>query len=179
LAYYGGSHSFSLAALSLGIQTPFHLDPSELRQAVERLVALRRNVRAFYTSPEESVELFRTSRVALMLANYGPQQLTLLQKAGLDVGYVIPREGTLAWLDCWAVSRGARNRRLAEQWIDYTLEAPVSGALSTRQGLANTLQEPQHFAAGARLIWLEPVEDAARRTALWRRIIAGDLPERF
>lgn len=179
LAYDGASHSFSLAALSLGIPTPFHLGEGELRKAVDRLLALRRNVRAFYTSPEESLELFQQNRIALMLANYGPQQLTLLQKAGLDVGYVIPREGTLAWLDCWAVSRNARNRLLAEQWIDYTLEAAVSGALTTRQGLANTLQEPRHFPPGARLIWLEPVENANRRTTLWRRIVAGDLPERF
>lgn len=179
LAYNGSSHNFSLAAMSLGSKTPFRIAPAETRKMIERLVALRRNVRTFYTSPEESVELFRENRVALMFANYGVQQLQLLQKAGLDVGYVIPREGALAWLDCWAITRGARNRRLAEQWINYTLEEPVSTALTERQGLANTLHEPAHLAEGARLFWLEPVEDAERRAALWRRIIAGDPPERF
>lgn len=179
LAYNGSSHNFSLAAQSLGSKTPFRIPEADFRKVVDRLVALRRNVRTFYTSPEEAVELFRDNRIALMFANYGTQQLAMLKKAGLDVGYAIPREGALAWLDCWAVSRGAHNPRLAEAWINYTLEEPVSTALTARQGLANTLREPSHLPPGAGLVWLEPVEDAGRRAALWRRIIAGDTPERF
>ena len=72
--------------------------------------------------PEESVELFQHHAVALLFANYGRQQLKLLRDAGADVGYMIPQEGALAWLDCWAVTRGVKNRRLAESWINYMLE---------------------------------------------------------
>ncbi len=86
--------------------------------------------------------------------------------------------GALAWLDCWAVPKGARNKRLAEAWIDYTLEKPVSAILTERQGLANTLAggavESNH-----RLVWLRPVEDAPRRAALWNRILSGDPPGKF
>lgn len=179
LAFDGSSHNFSLAAIALGHPRPFQLDEATFRQATQHLVALRRNVLTFYASPEESVELFRRHRVRLLFANYGNQQVKLLREAGVNIGYVVPREGTLAWLDCWAVSRGASNRRLAEAWINFTLEPAVSSELTRRQGLANTIGESPSTGSGDTLIWLQPVEDAGRRSTLWSRILSGDRPERF
>lgn len=174
LAYDGGSHNFSLAAQSLGATSPFRVSERSWPDLVDRLIKLRRNVLTFYTRPEESVELFRKHGVALLFANYGTQQLQLLRQAGADVGYAIPREGALAWLDCWAITRAAGNRDLAHAWIDHMLDDAPSQALVRRQGLANTVTAAPDQRADARLIWLEPVEDVARRTRLWQRIIAGD-----
>ena len=112
-----------------------------------------------------------------MFANYGRQQLKLLRDQGLDVGYAMPREGALAWLDCWAITRQARSLTLAARWIDTMLSPEVSRTFSQRQGLANTLEEPPDVASGASLLWLQPVEDEARRSALWQRIRDGERPE--
>ena len=54
------------------------------------------------------------------------------------------------------------------------LDDQASGLLVTRQGLANTIAEPPGSGPGDRLIWLEPMEDPARRDKLWARIISGD-----
>lgn len=174
LAYNGGSHNFSLAAQSLGDVSPFQVEGTDWPTLVGRLIELRRNVLTFYAQPEESVELFMNRGAALMFANYGSQQMQLLRRAGADVGYVIPREGALAWLDCWVITRGARDRALATAWIDYLLGEAPSEALVRRQGLANTVAPSPYHRAGDRLVWLEPVEDVERRTRLWRRIISGD-----
>lgn len=174
LAYGGGSHSFSLAAQSLGVASPFRLQGGQWAQAVDRLIELRRNVLGFYTRPEESVRLFLRHRTALMFANYGLQQLHMLRAAGADVGYVIPREGALAWLDCWAITRGARDVALAHAWIDHLLGDTASGLLVRRQGLANTLVESDAGGPADRIVWLAEVEDAARRERLWARIHSGD-----
>ncbi len=179
LAYNGGTHNFSLVALMLGNEVPFRIKETDFRRVVDRLIDLRRNVLTFYSLPEESIELFRENSVALMFANYGTQQVDQLRKAGVDIGYVIPDEGALAWLDCWAVTRGARNKRLAEQWINYTLEKDVSAALTWRQGLANTVEASPSGGSSNRLVWLQPVEDFNRRAALWDRIISGDRPGKF
>jgi len=179
LAYDGSTHNFTLAALLQGSKTPFRLSESDYKRAVAKLIELRRNVLTFYSQPEEAVELFREHRVALVFANYGNQQVRQLQKAGADIGYVIPREGALAWLDCWSVTRGARDRRLAEAWIDFTLEEAVSAALTERQGLANTVQADSSAAPSSKIIWLQPVEDSLRRAALWSRIVSGDRPGKF
>lgn len=179
LAYDGGTHNFTLAAMQVGARNPFRMGEEDYRRGTAKLIGLRRNVLAFYSQPEEVVELFRKHPVALVFANYGTQQVKQLRAAGEDIGYVIPREGVLAWLDCWSVTHRARNKRLAESWINYTLERPVSMALTERQGLANTIQIGPMEQSSGRLIWLEPVEDVPRRSAIWGRIVSGDRPEKF
>lgn len=181
LAFDGSSHAFSLAAMYRGFP-PFHIPDAQFGPLARDLVALRRNVRSFYSLPEESLELFRKHRVAVMHANYGQQQLKQLRDAGLDVGYVVPREGALAWLDCWAITRRCSQVPLAAEWINYMLDPSVSRGLTQRQGLANTLDEPAALSDDAptgAIVWLEPVEDEARRAQLWQRILSGDRPSRF
>jgi putative spermidine/putrescine transport system substrate-binding protein len=179
LAYDGGGHNFSLAAMTLGKPSPFRLGEADWPKAVERLIALRRNVLGFYSQPDEAAHLFRKHRVALLFANYGTQQVQALKAAGADIGYAIPREGALAWLDCWVVTQGAKDMALAYAWIDHLLGDQASGLLVTRQGLANTVAESAGGGGGDRLIWLEPTEDTARRDKLWARIISGDSAARI
>jgi putative spermidine/putrescine transport system substrate-binding protein len=174
IGYNGGTHSFSLAALSLKLPSPFHLSDKDWPRIVDRLIALRRNVTGFYTRPDESVKLFKQRQAALMFANFGKQQLQLCKAAGLDVGYVLPREGTLAWLDCWAITRSARNAALAARWINHMLEPAPSEVLVRRQGLNNTTSPMPEDASGSALHWLEPVENEEHRNQLWGRIVSGD-----
>jgi putative spermidine/putrescine transport system substrate-binding protein len=119
------------------------------------------------------VRLFLRHKAALMFANYGMQQVHLLRAAGVDVGYVIPREGALAWLDCWAIPRNARHVHLAHDWINHMLGDAASRLLVTRQGLANTVSPVAQDASNGNLIWLQPVENASRREQLWARIHSG------
>jgi putative spermidine/putrescine transport system substrate-binding protein len=62
LAFNDGHHNFSIASLSLGGK-PFQIEDARFGKVVERLIALRRNALAFYTLPEESVELFVQHKV--------------------------------------------------------------------------------------------------------------------
>ncbi len=174
LAFNDGTHSFSLAAQALGIATPFLLRDQDWPAVVNQLIALRRNVLTFYAQPDESVDLFKSRRAVLMLANYGLQQMQLMKAAGIDAAYVIPREGALAWLDGWTITRGVRNKALAEAWINYLLEEKPGEVLSARQGLGNTTSTLPDHPAGDNLIWLQPVENVERRISLWKRIMSGD-----
>ena len=178
LAFNDANHNFSIASLSVG-RLPFQIDDAQFKPAVERLIALRRNVLAFYTLPEESVDLFLRHKVAVLFANYGRQQLKLLRDAGADVGYMVPKEGALAWLDCWAITRAARNPLLAHQWINFMLSPAASEALVQTQGLSNTFDLPTEGEATNRLHWLQTVESETRRSELWSRIVSGDRPNRF
>jgi putative spermidine/putrescine transport system substrate-binding protein len=174
IVYDGGTHNFSLAAQRLQLRSPFRLARGDWQRAATYLIDLRRNVLGFYSQPEESVRLFMRHKAALMFANYGMQQVHLLRAAGADIGYVIPREGALAWLDCWVVTQGTRDALLAHAWIDHMLDEQASRLLVERQGLANTLTEQANGHSGGRLVWLEPAEDDARRERLWGRIRSGD-----
>lgn len=176
LAFNTSNHNFTLAALGLGMQAPFNQSPEQLRLSARRLVELRRNLLTFYSSPQEAVKLFKTQEVALIYANYGSQQLKALADVGADVGYAMPQDGTLAWLDCWAIGQHAGP--LAEQWINFMLTEKANLHLTNVQGLANTIQESTAH-HNAHLIWLEPIENADARISLWEQIISGDVMERF
>ena len=178
LAYNGGSHNFSMVALTLGHASPFRIGDEQWRPVVDKLIALRRNVLSFYSQPDEATELFIKHRVALLFANYGMQQVQSLRAAGADVGYVIPRQGTLAWLDCWVITRGAKDVALAHAWINHMLESEASARLVGIQGLANTLEVSTGSQADDRLLWLEPLENADQRESLWRKIHSGDRLEK-
>ncbi|OJA87693.1 ABC transporter substrate-binding protein [Burkholderia ubonensis] len=180
LDFNSAQHNFSFTALALGYADPFHLSPAQTRIVARKLIDLRRNLLTYYTLPEEATALFVLHRAALMFGNYGTQQVELLRRAGADVGYVIPDEGALAWLDCWAMTRGVEHPELALAWINYMLEPAIGSLLTQRQGLANTLTPPPGLDAGRQhLVWIHPVENIARREALWSRIVSGDRPERF
>ncbi|WP_427978359.1 extracellular solute-binding protein [Agarivorans sp.] len=173
LAYDGSAHNFSLAALASGLNNPFQLDPQQFADASQRLVELRRNVLTFYKSPEQAQQLFEQEDIALLFANYGTQQLKMLRDSGAAVGYTIPQEGALAWLDCWAIAKGVKNKSLAEKWINYSLEPWVSQQLTLRQGLANTVVLEPHALAEDKIIWLQQVEDQQQRSQYWQKIISG------
>lgn len=173
LVYDSGTHNFSIAAQKLGAPSPFRLTSDDWPELVYSLISLRRNVLTFYKQPEESVAMFIRHDIALMFASYGTQQLQLLHAAGVQVGFVLPREGALAWLDCWTVTRGARNKALAFAWINYLLDPEPSSVLTRRHGLANTRSPLPEAMEGSDLVWLEPVESENRRNQLWSRIVSG------
>jgi putative spermidine/putrescine transport system substrate-binding protein len=179
LDFNSAQHNFSFTALALGYAHPFQLDATQMRVIAQKLVDLRRNLLTYYTLPEEATAVFIQHKAALMFGNYGTQQVELLRRAGADVGYVIPEEGALAWLDCWSMTRSAADRPLALAWIDYMLEPAVSALLTQRQGLANTLSAPVDNSGNAHIVWIGPVEDIQRREDLWARIVSGDRSERF
>ncbi len=174
VAYDGGTHNFSLAAQSLQLASPFRIAPDDFPRAAARLIELRRNALGFYTQPEEANHLFMQHGAALMFANYGMQQVHMLQEAGADIGYVIPQEGALAWLDCWSVTRDAKHMQLAHAWIDHLLDTQASRLLVERQGLSNTLSDDDNGQPKGKSVWLQPPEDTAWREELWSRIRSGD-----
>jgi putative spermidine/putrescine transport system substrate-binding protein len=173
LAFNTSNHNFSLAGMLMGVKDPFRMSPVEMRKAARLLVKLRRNVLTFYTTAEEAAKWFKQYDVAIVFANYGTQQVKALRDDGADIGYVIPREGALAWLDCWAISRGVQDRKLAERWIDFMLEKSVSEHLTAAHGLANTVTPFPDSKPGDKIVWLEPLENPARRKALWDKILSG------
>jgi spermidine/putrescine transport system substrate-binding protein len=52
-------------------------------------------------------------------------------RADSDVGYVVPREGSILWQDSLCIPRGATNARQALALLDYLLRADVGAGIAT------------------------------------------------
>lgn len=57
---------------------------------------------------------------ALAVVNSG--EVLYSQELNDNMGFVIPKEGTEVWTDCWAVTANAANKAGAEAWINFMLE---------------------------------------------------------
>ncbi len=172
LAYDNGEHNFSFTALTLGIEDPFHLSDEQMQKIKEKLIALKRNVLSFYTTPDEALQLYKTNDVALIWANYGQQQVKAMKDAGANIEYVNPKEGALAWLDTWAMTSGVQDADLAESWVNFLLQKKIGEQLSQRTGFGNTVVETGSAGANDKLVWLDFVEDPTKRSDLWNEIKA-------
>ena len=84
----------------------------------------------------------------------------------------MPKEGALAWLDTWAMTKGAKNPELAEKWVDFVLQKKICGALTERNGFGNTVTPLASAGGDDKLVWLLPVEDFQKRNDLWNEVKA-------
>jgi putative spermidine/putrescine transport system substrate-binding protein len=173
LLYDASAHNFSFAALAEGIENPFNLSDAQLAEIKQKLIALQANALSYYQSADEALQIYNSNDVALIFANFGQQQLKQMKAAGAPIAYVVPKEGALAWLDTWVVSKGAKNPELAEKWVDFVLQQKISGALTERTGFGNTVTPLASAGKDDKFVWLLPVEDFQKRNDLWNEVKAA------
>jgi putative spermidine/putrescine transport system substrate-binding protein len=173
LAYDNGEHNFSFTALTLGIDTPFKLSTDQFATVKAKLLELKPNVLSFYTTADEALQIYQNNDVALIWANYGQQQLKAMQKAGAHVAYIAPKEGSLSWLDNWAMTSGVKDPDAAAKWVNFLLDKKIGAELSERTGFGNTAAASSNANDGDKLVWLESVEDPLKRSDLWNEIKAS------
>ena len=163
----------SMVAMSLGIQTPYNLSDEQLAQVKERLSALRGNMLSYYSSSDESLQVYEAGNVDLIFTPWGEQAAGAFRKAGHNVGYAIPDEGASGWIDVWAMTKGVQNVDLALAWINFTFEKHISAELTKRFNLGNTVTESPDFDYADRLKWSEQVENFTKRNDIWNAVKAG------
>lgn len=163
------------AAIALGFPDPFRLSALQFDEVEAKLLAIKRNVVTYYAGFDEGASIFAQGGVDLMLAMAEPQ-VEMIRERGVEVGLTIPDEGAIGWIDCWAVSAGARDRRLAHAWIDMMTNADRGTYLSRRYRYGNVNDADANSAAGLdyadRLVFLDAPEDFTKRAILWNKVKA-------
>jgi putative spermidine/putrescine transport system substrate-binding protein len=173
LGYDNGEHNFTIAALTMGIEDPFRLTDDQLKEAEAKLIKMKQNVLSFYTTADEALQLYQHNDIAIILANFGQQQVKTMQAAGAHIAYVNPSEGSPAWLDTWAMTSGVQDKDLAESWVNFVLQKKIGQQLSERTGFGNTVAPFDSAKPNDKLVWLKDVEDPTKRADLWNEVKAS------
>lgn len=99
--------------------------------AKDKLIALKPNVKAYYSSDAVSDQLIATGEtpIQVMLSMNAFRQLDI----GVPVAIVIPREGAVMGIDTVAIMKGSKNVDLAYQWINAALDPEVQAAVIRRK----------------------------------------------
>jgi spermidine/putrescine-binding protein len=142
--------AFGLALLSLGEDANTR-DPSTIRAAEERLIEMKGVIRGF-----ESAGYLDGLAVGELVAAHGYSS-DILQAAqrNPDIGYVLPPEGALRWVDSMVVLIDAARPGNAHRFIDHYLEPEVSA------GNATAVQVDTGNAAVRELLPAEMLDDPA------------------
>jgi putrescine transport system substrate-binding protein len=130
---------------------PNSSDPADLEKAADLLAKIRPYVRKFHSS--EYLNALATGEVCLALGFSGDvkqaQKRAAEAKAGVDIGYAIPKEGAQLWFDNLAIPNDAPDAAAAHALIDYLLKPEVAAKNSNFISYANGNLASQKFIAPA------------------------------
>src|SRR6187455_809775 len=127
------------AALHFLRLNPDSNDPKDLERAVELLAKIRPLVRKFHSS--EYLNALASGENCLVVGWSGDikqaQKRAVEAKNGVEVGYVIPKEGAQMFFDNLAIPKDARNVAEAHELINYLLRPEVAAKSTNYLGYAN------------------------------------------
>lgn len=97
-------------------------DKGELEKAFADLKELVPNVIAFDTDNIKQKMIAEEAWIGTVWSG----DAAYIQAENENVDYVIPKEGATIWADTLAIPKGAKNKELAEKFINYLMEPEVS-----------------------------------------------------
>jgi putrescine transport system substrate-binding protein len=107
---------------------PNSSDPADLEKVTELLVKIRPYVRKFHSL--EYLNALATGEICFAVGFSGDvkqaQRRAAEARAGVDLGYAIPKEGAQLWLDNLAIPNDAPHVAEAHALIDYLLKPEVA-----------------------------------------------------
>lgn len=115
----------SIAAIHLGIDTPFHFEEGDWENVQQRLYEWKSNARTFTTGLDSEFGVL-TSEDALIVLGGNDALLNLrLEEAGMRENFTqyAMTEGTICWIDGWVITAPTTGRslELALAYIDYMI----------------------------------------------------------
>lgn len=118
-------------ALKLNGHSMNTTDPEEIKQAYEKLLKLRPNIKAFSAEPHEK---FASDEVSLGVVWNG--EAVVAQKTHSSVRYIYPEEGASFWVDSFVIPARAMNVDNAHRFIDFMLRPKIAARCVKALGYA-------------------------------------------
>jgi spermidine/putrescine transport system substrate-binding protein len=105
-------------------------DRAALEQARADALGAKPNLKSYVSAPVKS-QLIAGDVWIAHLWNGDTAQARAAEPA---IQYILPREGSMIYLDSLCIPRGARHRRAAHGFMDYVLRPEVAAGISRRTG---------------------------------------------
>jgi spermidine/putrescine-binding protein len=180
-----------MAAQLLGYDKPdpshlYNLSDDELAKVKEKLLQLKPNIRKIWTTGGELTNLFENHEIVAAMG--WPLMTNQLRVAHFPAGETIPRENTTGWIDHLMITAASEHRELAEQFLEYMIEAktqkmvadvtgydpanPLSAQMMPDEQRKNLhLDDPDAYMA--HIYFWEQVQRRAKYTELWNEVKAA------
>ena len=129
------------AALVASGHSPESTDPQHLAQA-QALLLRQKPFLAKYDSEsfEDSLASGET-----VLAQGWSGEIAMAQAQNPDIAFVVPAEGTFVFVDNWAIPKGARQKELAEDFMNFVLRPEISAMIVNHARYASVNEAARSF----------------------------------
>lgn len=149
------------------------VDPSELADAKRDALAAKPNLRAYASAPVKSQLIAGDIWLAQLWSGDAVQAMAERP----EIGFVVPKEGSMIFADALVLLRTAPHPRAAHAFIDYILRPEVAAAIADATGYGTPNQAAQAltrrappYPSAAELERLEYQRDLGEGVQLWDRI---------
>jgi spermidine/putrescine transport system substrate-binding protein len=137
-------------------------------QIIKFAIAKRRNVAQFWSTEDHAQGAFKSGQC--VIGHCWDTSAIALQRQGLPIGYIAPKEGMQCWMQNFLLLKGAKNKDQANAWVNWVATpeggaawAHAFGANSTTKGAVALADDTQRkFFASAyppealRTLWWVP-----------------------
>lgn len=129
-------NSITIAALHLGIEDPFAMDRSDIREVQRFLISKKPNFRTLWSNFGEGVSLMASGEVWAIFGWIAQREA--LRGEGHDVASNWPSDGVLVWALTAFVPRDAPNMDNAHRFVDFLLGETYGEMMTRLRGLMST-----------------------------------------
>lgn len=105
-----------LAAIVLG-QDPNN--PSDLEAIKAKLIEQKPLNKTYWKTGDEFSKLFAGNQISVGLMWSG--QAAFMKQDGQPIGFIVPEDGAIGWVDTWGIAKGSQNPDLAYKFIDAVI----------------------------------------------------------
>ncbi len=126
-----------MAAQILGYDKPdpsrlYNLSDEELENVKKKLLELKPNIRKFWSTGGELINLFENHEVVAAMG--WPLMTNQLRKRNFPVGETIPKENTTGWIDHLMITAASERKDLAYEFLEYMIEAKTQKSVADVTG---------------------------------------------
>lgn len=98
------------------------LDTTELENAKNDLIAQKDLVQAYVVDQVRDKMIGNEAALGVIYSG----EAIFTQRENENLEYVIPKEGTNVWIDCWVIPNNCQNKSNAEKFIDFMCRADIA-----------------------------------------------------
>ena len=106
--------SFAVALKKLGYSLN-STDMDELEEAKNLLLRQKPNVQAYVIDQVRDKMIGNEAALGVIYSG----EAIYVQKENPDIDYVVPKEGSNLWLDCWVIPKNCKNKEGAEKFLNF------------------------------------------------------------
>lgn len=177
--------SLYMAGRYLGFKDVYNMSDDELAQARDALIALKPNIRKYWTTAGELTQLYDQNEIAA--SNIWDLVIFNLSKEKKNIVLLHPKEGVGGWIDSNMVVKGHSGNECVPKWLNFVSSAETQAMAFAVTGMtySNSKMAEKLDAAGKEFFsqlgadkpdalegidWWQPVKDRGRYLQAWNQV---------